>query len=220
MKCMRLGVSIGVLAAALLFAATACSSAPDAAPASSVLESTTGTTSLPAPTRSTETISEAPTTIVSTPTGPTLIPPPASTPEPAPTTADCPYLPTAEVADANGQRVGKTATITTKPYPICIFYRPDGTVMAMTRIVVADSPAAAAAAVNQHVPIDESFPATHPAGWTGGAMATPNGVPGYPDAGSIYAVSKGSIAVIAISNQKQSIKGRQMVTDVVKNLGL
>ena len=70
------------------------------------------------------------------------------------------------------------------------------------------------------MPVDRSFPVTHQAGWAGGAMATPDGVPGYPDAGSIYAVSKGTIAVIAVSNQKQSIKGRQMVTQIVANLGL
>ena len=51
-------------------------------------------------------------------------------------------------------------------------------------------------------------------------MATPDGVPGYPDANSIYAVSKGTIAIIAISNQAQSIKGRQMVEQIVANLGL
>lgn len=168
----------------------------------------------------TETVSEAPTTIVTTPVGPTLIAPPATTPEPAPIAGACPYLSTAEVSEANGQRIARTSTIATKPYPICVFYRPDGTVMAVTRIVVANSPAAAAAAVNQHVPIDLSFPVTHPTGWSGGAMSTPKGLPGYPDAGSIYAVSKGSIAVMAISNQKQSIKGRQMVTEVVTNLGL
>lgn len=168
----------------------------------------------------TETVSEAPTTIVTTPTDPTLIPPPPSTPEPAPTAADCPYLSNAEASEANGQRIAKTETIATEPYPICVFYRPDGTVMAATRIVVADTPDAAVAAVNQHVPVDESFPATHPAGWSGGAMSTPDGLPDYPDAGSIYAVSKGTIAVIAVSNQKQSIKGRQMVIDIVTNLGL
>ncbi len=168
----------------------------------------------------TETVSEAPTTIVTTPTDPTLIPPPPSTPEPAPTAADCPYLSNAEASEANGQRIAKTETIATEPYPICVFYRPDGTVMAATRIVVADTPEAAVAAVNQHVPVDESFPATHPAGWSGGAMSTPDGLPDYPDAGSIYAVSKGTIAVIAVSNQKQSIKGRQMVIDIVTNLGL
>jgi hypothetical protein len=40
------------------------------------------------------------------------------------------------------------------------------------------------------------------------------------DTGSVYAVSKGPIAVVAESNQQQSIKGRQMVIKAVTNLGL
>lgn len=224
----RIGVVVGVLA--VVAGTTACgagtgpnetSSSADSTPA--LGESPSGTPSSTAPIAvnpSTETLSQPPSTVVTTPTDPTLVPPPPSTPEPAPTAAACPYLSAEEVAQANGQRTSRTETIATEPYPICVFYRPDGTVMAATRIVVADTDAAAAAAVNQHVPVDRSFPVTHPAGWAGGAMATPDGVPGYPDAGSIYAVSKGTIAVIAVSNQKQSIKGRQMVTQIVANLGL
>lgn len=216
---MRARVLIGVLVLAL---AAACGSAagPGAASSSPRPSTPPATSSAVATAAPTETVSEAPTTLVTTPTDPTLIPPPPATPEPAPTAADCPYLSNAEVAEANGQRISRTETIATEPYPVCLFYRPDGTVMAATRVVVADSAEAAAAAVNQHVPVDESFPATHPSGWTGGAMSTPDGLPDYPDAGSIYAVSKGTTAVIAISNQKQSIKGRQMVTDIVANLGL
>lgn len=169
----------------------------------------------------TSVISQQATTVVTTPTDPTLIPPPATTAEPAATAGECPYLTNQQIADANGQRIGRTATIAVEPYPICIFYRPDGTVMAVTRIVVADSPEAAAAAVNQHVPVANSFPVAKPQGWVGGAMGDlADGVPGYPDARSIYAVSKGATAIIAISNQKQSIKGRQMVTDIVASLGL
>jgi hypothetical protein len=230
---------IGVLALAVLAATIACS--PAAPPPSSRQPATSsgsvGDTQSDtqsetpserpsdapvdsAPSPGTRTVSQAPTTVVTTPTDPTLVPPPPSTPEPAPTAAPCPYLSTEEVAEANGQRISKTETIATEPYPVCVFYRADGSVMAATRIVVADTPAAATAAVNQHVPVDESFPVTRPSGWVGGAMSTPDGVPGYPDAGSIYAVSKGAIAVIAVSNQKQSIKGRQMVTRIVANLGL
>lgn len=224
---MRARELIGVLAAMVLVAAVGCSAAADPGETSSAVVTrpdptvATSPTTPPVSTASpVSTVSQAPTTVVTTPTEPTLVPPPPSTAEPAATPGDCPYLPTAEVSEANGQRISRTSVIAVTPYPICQFFRPDGTVMAVTRIVKAGSAAAAAAAVNQHVPIDQSFPATHPSGWTGGAMATPNGVPGYPDAGSIYAVSKGDIAIIAISNQKQSIKGRQMVTDIVTNLGL
>lgn len=168
----------------------------------------------------TSTVKEQPTTVVVTPTDPTLVPPPSPTPEPPPERADCPYLTTAQVKDANGQNVGVVETIATEPYPVCIFHRPDGTVLAAVRIVVATTPAAAAAAVNQHVPVADSFEVSKPSGWTGGAIGNQHGVDGYPDGQSIYAVSKDTIAVIAVSNQKQSIKGRQMVTDIIDNLGL
>jgi hypothetical protein len=166
------------------------------------------------------TVSEQPTTIVTTPTEATLVAPPPSTSEPPPASGTCPYLTDLQVEEANGQHTGQTSVIATKPYPVCVFTRSSGGFLAAVRIVVAETPEQAVAAVNEHVPVAESFPATHPSGWTGGAMSTPKGLPGYPDAGSIYAVSKGTIAIIAISNQKQSIKGRQMVTDVVANLKL
>lgn len=146
-------------------------------------------------------------------------PPPATT-EPAPVAGTCPYLADEDVKNANGQHTGQTSIIDVKPYPVCIFTRSDGGYLATTRIVVAKTKEQAAAAVNQHVPVDRSNPAHYPAGWTGGAMATPEGVPGYPKARSIYAVSKGTTAIIAISNQQQSIKGRQMVEQIVQNLGL
>ena len=40
------------------------------------------------------------------------------------------------------------------------------------------------------------------------------------DTGSVYAVSKGTMAIVAESNQQQSIKGRQMVISTVGSLGL
>jgi hypothetical protein len=159
------------------------------------------------------------TVTASVPTASTVGPPP-STPEPAPVPGTCPYLADESVMDANGQHTGQTSVIDVKPYPVCIFTRSDGGYLATTRIVVAKTPAQATAAVDQHVPVGRSNPAHYPKGWSGGAMATPDGVPGYPEANSIYAVSKGTIAIIALSNQAQSIKGRQMVEQIVANLGL
>lgn len=166
------------------------------------------------------TVSEAPTTVITTPTSPTLVPPPPTTSEPPGEPADCPYLTNAQVEHDNGQGSGTTTVIATEPYPVCEFTRSDGRFLAATRIVVADSAAAAAAAVNQHIPIADSFPVNKPSGWSGGAMATPDGLERYPAARSIYGVSKGKIGVIAISNQAQSIKGRQMAIDIIANLEL
>lgn len=141
-----------------------------------------------------------------------LAAPPPSTVEPAPVDSTCPYLADDVVADINGQHTGTTQTIDVAPYPVCVFTRSDGGPLASIRIIAADSPQSAVAAVDAHVPIEGSDPASQPPGWTGGSMVT--------DTGSIYAVSKGKIAIVAESNQQQSIKGRQMVIQAVTNLGL
>jgi len=141
----------------------------------------------------------------------TAVPPPA-TDEPAAIPADCPYLSDTDVADINGQHTGQTQIIDVKPYPICVFSRADGGWMATVRIIQADTTEAATAAVDARVPIESSDPASQPPGWAGGAMVTADK--------SVYAVSKGPIAVVAESNQLQSVKGRQMVIKTVANLGL
>ena len=152
-------------------------------------------------------------TITSTVAGATVLASaPPSTSEPAPVSGDCPYLADDVVADINGQHTGTTQLIEVQPYPVCVFSRSDGGWLATVRIIQADTEQAAVAAVDMHVPIDSSDPASQPPGWTGGSMVT--------DSGSVYAVSKGVVAVVAESNQQQSIKGRQMVITAVGNLGL
>ncbi|MEP6561999.1 MAG: DUF2020 domain-containing protein [Nakamurella sp.] len=152
-------------------------------------------------------------TITSTVAGATIVAvAPPSTSEPAAVDGTCPYLSDDDVADINGQHTGTTQLIDVSPYPICVFYRSDGGFMASVRIIQADTPQAAVAAVNAHVPIEGSNPASQPPGWTGGSMVT--------DSGSIYAVSKGTVALVAESNQQQSIKGRQLVVSTINALGL
>ena len=157
--------------------------------------------------------STVPTTLTSTVGGSTILAsPPPPTAEPSPVDANCPYLADDVVADINGQHTGTTQIIDVAPYPVCVFTRSDGTPLASVRIIQADTPQSAVAAVDAHVPIEGSDPASQPPGWTGGSMVT--------ETGSIYAVAKGNIAIIAESNQQQSIKGRQMVIQTVTNLGL
>jgi hypothetical protein len=152
-------------------------------------------------------------TITSTVQGATVLAvPPAQTPEPAAVDGSCPYLSDDEVADINGQHTGTTQLIAVSPHPICLFYRSDGGFLASVRVIEADTAQAAVAAVNAHVPIENSNPASQPPGWTGGSMVT--------DTGSVYAVAKGTVAVVAESNQQQSIKGRQLVVATVGALGL
>ena len=192
-------------AAAVAIALAGCSSAGSdsaADPSPSTATVTAGTLT-----------STVPTTLTSTVAGSTILAsPPPPTAEPPPVDANCPYLADDVVADINGQHTGTTQTIDVAPYPICVFIRSDGGPMASIRIIQADTPQAAVAAVDAHVPIEGSDPASQPPGWTGGSMVTADG--------SIYAVSKGTIAIVAESNQQQSIKGRQMVIEAVTNLGL
>jgi hypothetical protein len=217
-------VAIGVLIAG-------CTGAGGASPSSPVLSSSPTVTSTVGTSTSTRTVtttlgtltvpaSNLTTVTVTTSNSATTQGPPPTTSEPKPVPGSCPYVSDADVMADNGQHTGQTSIIKTKPYPVCIFTRSDGGYLATTRIVVAKTAEQAAAAVNQHVPVDQSNPAIYPQGWKGGAMGNLNGVPGYPKAQSIYAVSKGTIAIIAISNQPQSIKGRQMVEQIVANLHL
>lgn len=160
----------------------------------------------------------AATTIISTVTqhqvGSTVLAtPPASTAEPAPVAGECPYLAADVVSDITGQRHGETQISATEPYPICTFYRSDGGYMAMVRIIVAQTPQEAIAAVDQHLPRDQSDEATKPEGWSGGLMST-------PDDHSLYGVSKDKIAVIAEENELVSIKARNLATCAIYGAGL
>jgi UPF0176 protein len=135
-------------------------------------------------------------------------PPPA--PEPV-ADGPCPYLESAFVAEANGQRATKVRISADKPHPACFFYRADGNVQLTSRVYVGDAKTAKAL-VDEAAPIADSNPATAPAGWKGGSIGARKG--------SVYAVAKDGTAVIVTTNQAQSIKARQVVEKAIVNLGL
>ncbi len=143
---------------------------------------------------------------------------PSTSAVPAARTASCPYLSDDEVILMTGQRHGPTMVTDVKPEPICEFYRSDGGWMAAVRPIQTNSSAAAVAAIDAHIPRATSSPAAHPAGWTGGLMVLPDGDPGYPDAESVYGVSKGNRAVIAWTNRTQTIKSRRAVEATIAAL--
>lgn len=217
--------SIGCCAA--LF--TACTSAPVAPGHSSTVVSSAvsaasaaaSVTPSPTPARaaSTDSPQVGPTrvidkTITRTLTPPsrqtTVVGPPPSTLEPAETAQPCPYLSDSIVFYITGQHFGPTKIIATKPYPVCMFYRSDGGWLATVRIIKASTPAAAVAAVNQHVPIAGSGPADKPAGWIGGSLTKGQQVADASDSLSVYAVSKGNFAIVAQENESPSIKARSI----------
>lgn len=154
----------------------------------------------PAPTTQRRTVT--PTT--TTPEGP----PPA--PEPV-ADGPCPYLESAFVAEANGQRATKVRISADKPHPACFFYRADGTVQLTVRVFSGDAKQAKAV-VDEAAPIATSNPANSPAGWKGGAIGA--------DKGSVYAVAKEGTAVVVTTNQAQSIKARRVAEKAIGTLGL
>ncbi|WP_329069816.1 DUF2020 domain-containing protein [Amycolatopsis sp. NBC_01480] len=133
-------------------------------------------------------------------------------PDPKPAkTADCPYLDSLAVEDANGQHVSKVQVSDDQPHPACFFYRPDGNLQLTVQVYVG-KPDVATALVNKVAPIETSNPASDPPGWKGGYQPSGDGV--------VYAVSKGEAAVIVTSNQKQSIKARKVAKNAIAALKL
>lgn len=145
--------------------------------------------------------------------------PPKSTAEPAAISGECPYLGASVVSMITGQHHGDTRLVDLVPQPMCLFYRSDGGWMGSVRVIRAANPQAAAAAVNQHVPIADSQPASSPPGWVGGST-TKGGMTQDADAKSVYGVAKGTIAVIAEENESPSIKARLMATCAIYQLKL
>lgn len=123
----------------------------------------------------------------------------------------CPYLESAFVADANGQRVGKVRVSADVPHPACFFYRGDGKVQLTVQVYVGD-PGAAKALVDREAPRSTSNPAELPGGWAGGAQPT--------DSGAVYAVAKGGAAVVITTNQAQTIKAKRVAERTIAALGL
>ena len=142
--------------------------------------------------------------------------PPATAFSPAPDAAavdgSCPYLGRDQVQADTGQRIGSTQIRPAEPHPVCEFLRSDGEFLASVRVLQLDSAAVAVAAVDFSVPRDTSNPESRPAGWSGGSLAG--------DDGSVYAVSRDTYAVIAETNQRQTVYARLLATHAIENLGL
>lgn len=122
----------------------------------------------------------------------------------------CPYLDTAFVEETNGQRVGDVK-ISADELPACHFYRSDGNVQLAIQIYNGD-PAVAAAFVDQVAPVDTANPAQLVGGWAGGAMPTEDG--------AVFAVAKGAVAVVVVTNQEQTLKAKLVAQRAIDELGL
>jgi UPF0176 protein len=146
--------------------------------------------------------------------------PPKASAEPPAADGECPYLGADAVSDITGQHHGQTQLVKLDPDPMCVFYRSDGVRMGSVRVIRAASAAEAAAAVDQHVPIAGSQPAGQPAGWKGGSSTSPGQMTQDSQALSVYAVSKGNVAIVAEEDESPSLKARLMAVCAIYGLGL
>lgn len=204
---------------------TATSTVQRSIPASTRSEvvTTTRLTAVTTPARTSRSAPRVTTTVTRTKPGATVtvsVAPPKTTAEPAPIDGECPYLGADVVSEITGQHHGQTQVVQLSPQPMCVFYRSDGGRMGSVRIIQASSAAAAAAVVDQHVPVAGSQPATQPGGWTGGSRTSPGQMTQDSAAMSVYAVSKGNIAVVAEENESPSLKARVMAVCAIYGLGL
>ncbi len=226
----RASQSLGRLAAAgavgaLVLTGAACSTSSSGSlssdPSSAAVTTTATTVASPSATSASDPVTttrptkKAPRTVYKTVTssakGSTVTAaPPPSTKEGSSVVGECPYLAADQVSYITGQHHGDTEIVAAQPFPVCYFYRSDGRPMGSIRVVLAGSAPQAVAAVNQHVPLKKSQPASQPSGWVGGSLATGQQVAD-GQANSVYAVSKGRYAVIAQENESPSIKARDMV---------
>jgi UPF0176 protein len=149
----------------------------------------------------------APTSAAPTSTASAVVAPPSPVPG---AEGRCPYLDSAFVADANGERTGKVKLSTGQP-PACFFYRPDGGLQVTVWVYRGDA-AVAVAVVDRAAPRETSNPASSPAGWRGGSQPT--------GTGAVYAVAKGGAAVVVTTNQAQTVKARRVAEKAIAGLGL
>jgi UPF0176 protein len=127
------------------------------------------------------------------------------------TDGQCPYLSNPAVQEANGQLVRKVRLSEDQPNPACFFYA-NATDVQLSVWVYDGDAKTAKAVVDRAAPIAQSNPASAPEGWTGGSLTS--------DTGAVYAVAKGTTAVVVTSNQQQTIKARRITETVITNLKL
>ena len=130
---------------------------------------------------------------------------------------ECPYLDTARVAEANGQKVTGVGIDERFDPPACQYwsYPPEPQLTVVVRRM--PSPQEAMAVVDWAMPIEFTSPADEPDGWNGGRHGGGE-VPERPGAG--YAVARGDTAVVVLTNQNESVKAQVVAEQVIANLGL
>lgn len=129
---------------------------------------------------------------------------------------ECPYLETQWVADTNGQRMTGLGIDERFDTPACVFWSYPDEPQLTVIVRHMHTPEEATAVVDWAAPIDTTEPAEEPEGWSGGRVG--GGIAGHETA--LYAVAKGTVAVVVFTNQEQSLKAELVAKEVIQNLSL
>ncbi|MGO4203396.1 DUF2020 domain-containing protein [Rhodococcus sp. TAF43] len=131
---------------------------------------------------------------------------------PVPRTAgDCSVLSVEQVEELNGERVGSVLVDPTVDPPACVFTDPGGAVVASVWVARTEAETTAVEVVDRAAPISTSSPASEPAGWSGGRFGGPDG--------AVYAVARGTTAVVVTTAQPQSVRAQRLALAVVETIG-
>jgi hypothetical protein len=127
------------------------------------------------------------------------------------TEGDCSVLSVEQVEELNGERVGSVLVDPAVAPAACFFTDPGGAVVASVWVARTDDEAVAVQVVDRAAPVTSSSPASDPAGWRGGRSGGPDG--------SVYAVARGTTAVVVTTTQPQSVRAQRLALAVVEAIG-
>lgn len=124
----------------------------------------------------------------------------------------CPYLDSDWLAEANGQKVTAQGIDSRFSTPACVFWSYGDAPQARVMVRHMPSEDEAVQVIDWAAPVETTEPAEQPEGWSGGRLGGPEG--------SVYAVQKGDVAVVAWSDQAQSVKAQRIVEETIAALEL
>ena len=130
---------------------------------------------------------------------------------------DCPYLETHFVAETNGQKVTTSGIDERFDTPACVFWSYPEEPQLEVLVRHTGSEQEARDVVDHFAPVDVTDLAEEPAGWSGG-RAGGGVIPGRD--GAVYAVAKDSVAIVVLTNQKESVKAQLIAEQAIVNLSL
>ncbi|MDK8626380.1 DUF2020 domain-containing protein [Corynebacterium appendicis] len=130
---------------------------------------------------------------------------------------DCPYLETQFVAETNGQKVTGSGIDERFDTPACVFWSYPKEPQLEVLVRHTGSAQEARDVVDHFAPVDITDLAEEPAGWSGG-RAGGGAIDGRE--GAVYAVAKDSVAVVVLTNQKESVKAQLIAEQALTNLSL